>query len=97
MARGRGRLKGCVKSGGKKVGSKNQKTLEWEEFGRTLVGAKNLKRAVKIMEDSDPTLFMKYFANLLEYFKPKLNRTEITGKDGQEFFKAFNGIDTDKV
>ena len=89
--------KGQPKTGGKKLGTKNQKTLEWEEFGRTLVGANNLERAVKIMEESEPALFMKYFANLLEYFKPKLNRTEITGKDGQEFFKAFNGIDTDKV
>ena len=91
------RRKGTIKTGGKVKGSKNKKTLEWEEFGRTLVGAKNLERAVHIMETSEPALFMKYFANLLEYFKPKLNRTEITGKDGEALFKAFNGVDTDKV
>ncbi len=71
--------KGQKKIGGKKKGTKNQKTLEWEEFGRHLLEY-GLPRAQEILSKSTPDKFMEYFPKLLEYFKPKLGRTELKGE-----------------
>ena len=66
-------------------GAKNVKTLEWEAFGRRLLEV-GLPRAMVIMETCEDVEFMDNFQKLLEYFKPKLARTEVTGKDGVELF-----------
>jgi len=68
---------------GKPVGIKNQKTLEWESFGRELIEG-GIPRVQGIMKDADDKQFMDYYGMLLEYFKPKLSRAEHTGKDGQD-------------
>jgi hypothetical protein len=82
---------------GRLKGAKNKKTLEWEEFGKKLIEGKNLERALQIMDESEPSDFMKYFNSLLEYFKPKLQRTEVSGINGEPLFKVYDGIDIDKV
>lgn len=64
---------------GRPAGGKNQKTLEWEAFGKELM-TKGVTRASKILETCDEEKFMQYFTNLTEYFQPKLARTEITGE-----------------
>lgn len=61
---------------GRKPGSKNEKTLQWEELGQALV-THSAGRAKEIMEHCDDETFMDYFTKLLEYFKPKQARTEI--------------------
>jgi hypothetical protein len=74
--------KGHKKWGGKKQGSRNKKTLAWEELGEffTTAGA---ERARDIMLNSNDKDFIFYFDKLLEFFKPKLQRTDIT-TDGEK-------------
>ena len=60
---------------GKPKGTKNSKTLEWEEFGKELLSSGTIK-AKLILESADPDTFMKYFIQLVEYFAPKQSRIE---------------------
>ena len=78
-------------SGGKRVGAGNKKgnvqkkTEQWNAFGAKLLGEKHLNRMHKILTNSDDDSFMKYMNNLIEYFQPKLARTELTGAEGKDF------------
>lgn len=56
-------------------GTKKKKTIEWEQFGKQLLGV-GLERAREIMERSTDKEFMLYYLQLLEYFKPKMTRVE---------------------
>lgn len=60
---------------GRTPGSKNKKTIEWEEFGRQLFDA-GLPRILAILESGDDDDVMKIMIPMIEYFKPKLARTE---------------------
>ena len=75
--------KGHVKYGGRTAGVPNKKTLEWEEFGKKLLEV-GLPRAMTIMETCEDEEFMDNFQRLLEYFKPKLARNELTNA-GEKF------------
>jgi hypothetical protein len=68
---------------GKPKGALSEKTIAWENIGAYLIN-EGAERAKKIMMDSDNKQFMVYFETLLEYFKPKLARQELTGKDGEK-------------
>jgi len=61
---------------GRPQGAKGKKTELWEELGRYFVedGAERVK---KIMSKSSDKEFLMYYDKLLEYFKPKLQRTEV--------------------
>lgn len=69
---------------GSKPGQKKKKTLEWEAFGKTVLD-KGMPRFIKIMQDTNDEEFAKIFLQILEYFKPKLARTEIKNPDGETF------------
>lgn len=58
-------------------GSKNEKTLQWDAFGKTLMD-EGLPRLLRIMRESDDETFLKHYILLLEFFKPKLKRIEQT-------------------
>lgn len=78
-------MKGGKRNGaGRKIGSVGQRTIEWDNFGKKLLGEDNLERALEIMRKSKDDDFIRYFTTLAEYFKPKLARTEIGGIDGNE-------------
>ena len=64
-------------------GSKNVKTEQWEMFTDWFmtIGVKRLGEEMEKLEGKD---FVYTVKDLLEYFKPKLARTELTGKDGGE-------------
>jgi hypothetical protein len=70
---------------GRPLGSLNQKTLEWEEFGRTFVAEALPKVATFInecMDSRDEDLKFKASAltlDVLEYFKPKQARVTMAG------------------
>jgi len=68
---------------GKPKGAISKKTKAWDELGEffTKEGA---QRAAKIMRDADDKKFMVYYERLLEYFQPKLNRTDLT-TGGEKF------------
>jgi hypothetical protein len=57
-------------------GSKNQKTIEWDEFGRMLT-EQGIKRVAAILETCDDETFIRTYVQLLEYFKPKMKRLEV--------------------
>lgn len=67
------------KTGGKVKGSINQKTKQWEALGEAIVTT-HAERFNSILASSDDENFQKYFTMILEYFKPKQARTEVTGE-----------------
>lgn len=69
--------KGHKKLGGIKKGQVQERTKAWDQLGEffTQVGA---ERAKEIMINSDDKEFMIYYDKLIEYFKPKLQRTDLT-------------------
>jgi hypothetical protein len=66
---------------GRKKGVKNLKTQQWEELGKSLIETHSA-RANQILATCDDDVFIDNFNKLLEYFRPKLARTELTGADG---------------
>ena len=70
--------KGRAKTGGIEKGTKQNKTLEWEEFGRQLLEG-GMPRVLAIMNSGEDKEFLDMFTNILEYFKPKLSRVESSG------------------
>lgn len=65
-----------AETAGIKKGQKQVRTLEWEEFGRQILET-GMPRMLEIMESGDETQFSINFMQLLEYFKPKLSRSEV--------------------
>lgn len=59
-----------------KAGQKSAKVKAWEEMGEWFVskGAGKYLKYIKGLKDKD---FADRYENLLEYFKPKLQRSEI--------------------
>ena len=73
---------------GRPVGSKSTRTIEWENFGKELL-EKGMPRALKIMDTCEDDKFMNHFTGLLEYFKPKLARTELKHEGEQTLTVKF--------
>lgn len=74
--------KGNKYSKGRKEGATNVKSRQWEALGEAIT-TKHTERFNKILGSMDDEKFMQLYLQTLEYFKPKLGRTEHTGKDGQ--------------
>ena len=68
---------------GREVGSKNVRTLEWERIKDTFLSV-HTARANRILATMDDDKFMDAYLKLLEYFKPKMSRAEITNSDSTE-------------
>ncbi len=73
-------VKGQPKSGGRTAGVKNERTLQWEALGESIVTT-HTNRFNSILENSNDKEFSDRFLQVLEYFKPKLNRTTLEGGD----------------
>lgn len=69
--------KGKPPGSGIKKGGKKAKTLAWENLGEfiTETGA---ERVAKMLTECNEQDFFKYYCLLLEYFKPKLQRSDVT-------------------
>ena len=65
---------------GRKVGSVNKKTEQWEKFASWFMesGIEKLQDEMDKLEGKE---FVREFKDLMEYFQPKLSRTELTGSD----------------
>ena len=63
---------------GRTKGSKNVKTQEWDQLGEFLT-KEGAERVRAIMATAEPEQFMRYYNQLLEHFKPKLQRSELVG------------------
>lgn len=74
--------KGIFQKGnpGKQKGTLSKKTRAWALLGEFFTEA-GAERAKQIIVDANDKEFMMYYEKLLEYFKPKLNRTDLTTGD----------------
>lgn len=63
---------------GRKAGSKNERTKQWEALGES-IETKHVTRFNKVLDKMDDETFAKTFLQVLEFFKPKLNRTDLNG------------------
>ena len=68
--------------GGRPVGAKSQKTLEWEALGESITSLQSGNFNAYLNElwngsKTDKTTAADLFLKALEYFKPKQARTEI--------------------
>lgn len=79
MATGHG---GNRSGAGRKAGTKNERSKQWERLGETIM-SHHTERFNQVLSDMDDTAFADNFLKILEYFKPKMARTELTGKDGE--------------
>ena len=70
------------KNSGMKKGAKMKKTLEWEEFGRIVIDG-TLPQVQSYFDSlkENPALLYEEWLKLIEYFKPKLARTETKGEN----------------
>lgn len=75
--------KGNKYSPGRPKGSKDLKTLQWEELGHSLITLHS-ERANRILNDCNDDVFLDNYTKLLEYFKPKQARTEIKQEGVQQ-------------
>lgn len=66
---------------GRRKGSKNEKTKEWERFRDWMMedGLYRFRNELEKLEGKD---YISAVKDLMEYFQPKLARVENTGKDG---------------
>jgi hypothetical protein len=63
---------------GKPKGALSAKTKEWEALGESITNI-HTQRFNEILSTLDDDKFADKFLQVLEYFKPKLNRTSIEG------------------
>lgn len=75
--------KGNKKIKGRVKGTPNKKTLILDSFAKTIVegGMEKFQRELMKLKGAN---FVKNYMAIFEYVKPKLARTELTGKDGNE-------------
>ena len=62
---------------GRPVGSKNERTLQWEALGHALL-TEHAERARELLAQLPPDKFLDHYGKLLEYFKPKQSRSEVS-------------------
>lgn len=75
--------KGNTPKGRRAKGTPNKKTLILDSFAKTIVEGGMEKFQAELMKLKGQA-FVKSFMTIFEYVKPKLARTELTGKDGDE-------------
>lgn len=66
---------------GRPKGSVSEKTRQWDALGEAIT-TKHTERFNRILCGCEDDKFMALYLQTLEYFKPKLGRTEHTGQDG---------------
>jgi hypothetical protein len=66
-------------SKGRAKGSKNERTIQWEALGKS-IETKHVDRFNKVLSKMDDDTFAKNFLQVLEFFKPKLQRSEVSAK-----------------
>lgn len=78
-----------INRAGRPVGSKNKNTQEVREAFQNLVemNLENMTTWLATIAAEDPHKAFKVMLDLSEFIIPKLARTELTGKDGDDLFK----------
>lgn len=64
---------------GRKKGSKSEKTKQWEVLGESIMNehTERFNEELNKLQGKD---FIQAYTQVLEYFKPKLQRTELKGE-----------------
>lgn len=75
--------KGHKKIGGIKKGQVQKKTRVWKDMSEYFV-TRGVERAMKIMEKAPDEVFMRYYLQFIEYFKPKMTRSDYDKHEGQD-------------
>jgi len=70
---------------GRPKGIPNPKTKAWNELGEYITRGAS-ERYMKILANLSDEEFTTRYERILEYFKPKMARTEVVGKDGESLF-----------
>ncbi len=70
------------KNAGIKKGDKQLKTRQWEGIAEYMIND-GATRFGDVMKELPDEKFIGTYLSILEYFKPKLARQEVTGKDGE--------------
>lgn len=89
----KGFQKGNTLSTGRPKGSKDKKTTQWEIFEEFMMNA-GLDRFERDIQSLDPKDFVDKVIQMMEYFKPKLARQEVTGKDGKDLPQPIINVST---
>lgn len=88
--------KGHKKLGGKKIGTPNKKSQQWEVFADYCVNG-GLEKFQRELDALNGKTFVDAFTNLLEFHKPKLSRAEVRHEgDTTTTIKVIRG-DTDSA
>lgn len=90
----KGQFKKGDKRAGRKAGSKNVRTSQWDNLVASLEGAQaeNFNRFMEAMwggAKADQTTAANLYLKLLEFHKPKLQRTAVTGANDDELVIKF--------
>jgi hypothetical protein len=64
------------KTGGVKKGFKQAKTKQWELLGESIAN-EHTERFNQLLSESDDEAFMDLYLKTIEYFQPKLQRSEV--------------------
>lgn len=71
---------GVRPNSGRKPGSKNMKTMQWEEFGSAVIES-NLPKINEYFDGLKGFELFEAWLQVVEYFKPKLQRTDFQALD----------------
>ena len=63
-------------SGGRPKGAKNQRTKQWDALGESIMN-EHTERFNAMLAKLDEKEFGEMYLKVLEYFKPKLSRSEV--------------------
>lgn len=75
-----GARKGEIRNpNGRPKGAKGKKNMEWEALGESIVTL-HAERFNNILATAEDDVFLRHYVNVLEFFKPKLNRTTHEGE-----------------
>lgn len=72
----------------KPKGAISAKTRQWEVLGEAIT-SQHTGRFNEILSRANDLQFVSMYLQVLEYFKPKQARTEMTGKDGEALTVRF--------
>ena len=78
---------------GRKVGTLNERTKQWEALGKALLEG-HAEKAHRVLESLEDEKFLDQYCKLLEYFRPKLQRSEVkqdTGPVEIRIVRDYNG------
>jgi ribosomal protein L19E len=76
---------------GRPKGAKNTRTEQWQKFSDYMM-IQGLQRFEEELNKLEGKQYVDTVVSLMEFFQPKLSRTELTGEDGKSLFEPIEII-----